>query len=174
MNRFKKIISTFLIFSLSSLFPLFSVVSFAEPVNTSFYSENLDVHVGDTVTVRLNIAPTNATPIFTVSALLTYDKDLLNFEKDQYINNNWFPLNRTPYFLTDTSNGQILRTAGYPQGLTKPATFLEYTFTAMATGDAIINLAKGKALNSENDDSGIIEKNIHINNQLMLIYKIKF
>lgn len=133
--------------------------AFAAPLPALFYASSFDVNVGESVSFDLKVNPPADTPVYTVGATLEYDTKVLSFS-DASFDKAWLPLSRNPYELTDTTNGAIVRTAGYPEGLKGTASFLHYSFKALAPGDTKVVISSGMALDANNNDLGFQQKTI--------------
>jgi hypothetical protein len=133
--------------------------SFAAPLPALFYASSFDVNVGETVSFDLKVNPSTA--VYTVGATLNYDPVTLSFQ-DASVDKTWLPLSRAPYEVTDTASGKVVRTAGYPQGLTGVTPFTHYVFKAIAPGDTKVVISGGMALDADNNDAGLQNKVITI------------
>jgi hypothetical protein len=136
--------------------------AFAAPLAAQFFTSSFEANVGDTIVMDLKVAPSADKPAYTVGATLKYDTSLVNFVSTTF-DKNWLGLSRAPYELTDTANGVITRTAGYPEGLKQVGPFVKYTFVAKAPGKAVMKISSGMALDAENNDAGLQYKEITIN-----------
>ncbi len=126
-----------------------------------FYTSSFEAEVGDVITFDLKVSPTVANAVYTVGATLKYDPEMLTFI-GATMDKNWLSLSRVPYELTDTKNGTIQRTGGFPEGVTKATPFTKYTFKARKIGDAKVIIAEGVALDANNNDSGLQRKEITV------------
>jgi hypothetical protein len=64
--------------------------------------------------------------------------------------------------ITDTINGLISRTGGYPSGFLGKAKFATYKFKAVKPGDAKIYIATGNAYNQNNLDVGVKRADLNL------------
>lgn len=135
-------------------------LSFAAPVPAKFYASTFDAQVGQTVEFELKVDPSVAVPVYTVITNLEYDKNLITFKGASY-QSGWIPV--TPDEITDTTNGVIKRTAGYPLGAKTTTSIIKYTFVAKAPGKAVVNIAGGSAYDAESNDLGLQNKSITVN-----------
>lgn len=126
-----------------------------------FYTSSFEAEVGDVITFDLKVNPTTATAVYTVGATLKYDPEMLTFI-GATMDKNWLSLSRAPYELTDTKNGTIQRTGGFPEGAKAATPFLKYSFKARKIGDAKVVIAEGIALDANNNDSGLQKKEITV------------
>lgn len=164
---FKKIQNQFLVTVLA--FAFLFVFYFTQGVEAAtlkakFYTNTLEAKVGDEINLQLKINPEQDVPVYTVSADLFYNPNLLGYVGSGYSEDSQvFGVQKPPYFLEDTENGMIRLTAGYPQGATTLTGFTKYKFTAKSKGVAKIYIQGGKALNAENTDIGLQQKELTIN-----------
>lgn len=135
--------------------------AFAAPLPALFYASTFDANVGDTVTFNLKVNPDASKPVYTVGATLKYDPNFVSFQ-DASVDKAWMPLSKSPYEVTDTANGIVTRTAGYPEGLKGTANFTNYSFKATAPGETKILITEGMSLDAENNDAGIQAKVIKL------------
>lgn len=112
------------------------------------------VSVGQMVNVNLEVEPEGSGAVYTVSANLVYDPAKLEFVSATF-GPEWLELNQKELFVTDTINGLIIRTAGYPNGFLGKAGFVNYKFRAKSPGDTRVLVASGKAYDENNSDVGI-------------------
>ncbi|MDP3004534.1 MAG: hypothetical protein Q8N43_03500, partial [Candidatus Azambacteria bacterium] len=67
--------------------------------------------------------------------------------------NSWMALSQTGYDLIDNTNGTLIKTAGYPGGLSSSATFGIVSFYAKKAGSGTIKLGNGSlALDANNQN----------------------
>ena len=159
MKLTKILQTTFFATILTTIFGV--ALAVAAPLPALFYASSFDVNVGDNVSFDLKVNPSSDNPVYTVGATLEYDTKTLRY-LDSSFDKAWLPLSRNPYELTDTTNGAIVRTAGYPEGLKGTASFLHYSFNALAPGDTKVVISTGMALDANNNDAGIQQKTILI------------
>jgi hypothetical protein len=157
----------FSLVKLTSLFLLtvfFIFQSAQAQLSAKFYTNTLEANIGDEINLQLKINPSADQPIYTVSADLIYDPNILEYVSSGYTDDsNIFGLQKPPYFLEDTENGMIRLTAGFPTGANTLTSFTNYKFIAKSTGTAKIYIQSGKALNAESTDIGLQQKEITIN-----------
>jgi hypothetical protein len=136
---------------------------FAAPLSTNILVTELEPSIGQDVTLTLRINPDAVNPVYTVSARLSYDTDRLKFKSVSFGDDSAVSLSKVPYYLTDTTEGIIVRTAGFPNGISSSANFVRYTFTAVKSGQATISVLGGQALDAENNDMGLEKKDVILN-----------
>lgn len=151
-NNFKKI--------LSLIFVLVATQVYAAPLSTNVLVSELEPKVGQDVNITLRITAERDNPIYTLSSKISYDSDKLTFKNAQILEEGTLPLVEVPYHVTDTAEGIVVRTAGFPRGYAKSGNFIRYTFTAKKNGQAYVYFLGGQALDSENNDLGVATKEI--------------
>ena len=89
---------------------------------------------------------------YTEKIELDYPADLLQV-KSFSLGSNWMALSQTGYDLVDNANGTLIKTAGYPGGLSSSATFGTISFYAKKAGSGVIKLGTGSlALDAKNQN----------------------
>lgn len=139
------------------------VISFvfatAVPVPAKFFVNTFNADVGQNVEFELKVEGTDSAPVYTVISNLEYDKNLLKFNSAT-VQPGWVSV--SPDDFTDTANGVIKRTAGYPSGLKQLSSIYKYSFTALAPGDAKVNIVGSSAYDATNNDLGLQNKSITV------------
>jgi len=89
---------------------------------------------------------------YTEKIELDYPADLLQV-KSFSLGSNWMALSQTGYDLIDNTNGKLIKTAGYPGGISSSATFGTVSFYAKKAGSGTIKLGNGSlALDANNQN----------------------
>lgn len=156
---------------------------FAQELSTSLNSGVTKLEVGQTVSVNLYVDPEGSNSIYTVSANLVYDPEKLEFVSATMAE-EWFELVQKDVSITDTANGLVVRTAGYPNGFLGRAKFATYKFKTKQAGETRLLIAAGQAYNDNNANMGVknsdlslsitdkksetipLEKNVDVNIQI--------
>lgn len=160
-SNFKRISSK--LFSLLTLCLFLLSYSFVSAeLSASWYTTKLDTTVGDIVKIDLYLNPEVDNPVFTISSYLSYDNSRLEL-KDVYFPEGWIVVNNVPNLLTDTVNGNIVRTAGLPNGVTSKTKFITYEFVSKKAGKAKISIEGGTVLDRNSVDIGLQAKQMEIN-----------
>lgn len=137
--------------------------AFAQPLPAEFYTSTFEAKIGDEIVLQLKINPQADQPVYTVSADLFYDPEMLEYvDSDYTVDSGVFGLSGSPYFLEDVQNGMLRLTAGFPEGASSPRNFTTYRFKAKAAGVTKIYIQNGEALNAENTNIGLQQKEIAI------------
>lgn len=104
--------------------------------------------VGEIFTLTLPISSTEK--IYTVKSEISFPADLLSVTAFNF-SSSWMPLSQSGYDLTDNTNGLLVKSAGYPGGLSSTANFGTITFKAKKAGEARILLTSNSlVLNASN------------------------
>jgi hypothetical protein len=133
----------------------------AQNVDSKLDASASKLNIGQAVTVNLSVEPENSTAIYTASANLVYDPSKLEFISATTYP-EWLELNQKELFVTDTVNGLIIRTAGYPNGFLGTAKFVAYKFKAKKSGNTRILIAAGKAYDENNSDVGLKTTDVNL------------
>jgi len=89
---------------------------------------------------------------YTVKIELQYPADLLEV-RTFTLANNWMALSQQGYDLIDNENGLLIKTAGYPSGISEPITFGIISFSAKQTGNGVIKVGDNSfVLDATNQD----------------------
>ncbi|XOB42350.1 MAG: hypothetical protein ACKKMP_03255 [Candidatus Nealsonbacteria bacterium] len=89
---------------------------------------------------------------YTVKVELQYPADLLEV-RTFTLANNWMALSQQGYDLIDNENGLLIKTAGYPGGISDPITFGIISFSAKQTGSGVIKVGDNSfVLDATNQD----------------------
>ncbi len=86
---------------------------------------------------------------------LAYPADLLEVRSFRF-GNGWLPLNQPGYDLIDNSRGLMIKTAGFPGGVSTPLIFGTITFRAKKTGGGSIGLGNGSLLLDRNGQNVLV------------------
>ncbi len=128
--------------------PVFAATLSLSPANVS-------VKQGQTFNAIVTLDPQGAKD-YTAKVELKYPANLLEVKSFTF-GNSWMPLSQTGYDLIDNVNGVLIKTAGYANGLTSPATFGTVTFVAKANGTGAVTVGSNTQIfdaNSANVFSG--------------------
>jgi hypothetical protein len=140
---------------LTILLGAFGTMALVAPVlavtNMSFTPVRVNVYQGQIFTLIVGVNP-QGVKNYTIKTELHYPADLLEV-KSFVFTNGWMPLAQPRYDLTDNLNGVLIKTAGYPTGISTPTTFGMATFRAKKTGTGLITLNRNSFVldaNSQN------------------------
>tara|TARA_B100000745_G_scaffold299235_1_gene249585 strand:- start:315 stop:989 length:675 start_codon:yes stop_codon:yes gene_type:complete len=90
--------------------------------------------VGESVHVVLNVLP-GEEAVYTAKAVVAFDEKTLQVS-DIKVADGWMALSQPGYDLVE--NGQIIKTAGFPGGITQKTPFLTFTATKLTDGPSIV------------------------------------
>jgi len=107
----------------------------------SFSPASVNVVSGKSFNVVVAVNPQGASN-YTEKIELDYPADLLQV-KSFSLGSNWMALSQTGYDLIDNTNGKLIKTAGYPGGISSSATFGTISFYAKKAGSGTIKLGSG-------------------------------
>ncbi len=144
MNRF----SSALIVVLALILP---VSAFAASVNLS--PTVVSVTQGELFTVTISADPAGV-KAYTVRTNLSFDASLVTVT-DFTLAPKWLALSTAGYDSIDNTNGVLVKTAGYPGGITAPTVFGTITFKAKAAGTAHLNVMGQSMVLDENSKNAI-------------------
>ncbi len=135
---------------LSALVVAFALVlpgaAMAASVNLS--PATVSVTPGKTFTVTVTAEPAGA-DVYTVRANVSFDPALVQVTGFA-LAPKWLALSMSGYDSIDNTNGMLIKTAGYPGGITAPTVFGTVTFTAKAAGTAHLSVTGQSMLLDEN------------------------
>jgi hypothetical protein len=145
---------------ISTIAFLTGILGFAVPVlaasdfNISLPSDTI-YKPGQTFSANISVSPTEK--IYTVKVQLDYPANLLKVESFSF-SSNWMPVSQEGLDKIDNSAGLLIKTAGYPGGLTSVKTIGKVTFKALNNGQGVIQLTSDSfALNAQNTNvTGIL------------------
>jgi len=119
--------------------------------SVSFTPVNVSVRQGQTFTLTIGVNP-QGVKNYTTKTELRYPADLLEVKSFTFAS-GWTPLAQTGYDLTDNTSGVLIKTAGYPGGLSSATTFGTVSFLAKKSGNGTIALnSNSLALDANNEN----------------------
>jgi len=146
------------------LYSLFMLPTLAA-TTVSFQPISVEVTEGERFEIRVTLDPAGVTN-YTVKITLNYSADLVRVESFTF-NESLIPLNQPGFFLTDNAGGILIRTGGFPGGVSSPVLFGAVTFVARKTGRGTITMgADSLVLDAENKnliDTGPVSTSVTIN-----------
>lgn len=144
----KKILLTF---ALTALGVMVLAVSAIAATTVSLSPANVSVTSGKTFNVTISVNPQGIAN-YTEKIELNYPADVLEVRSFNF-GGSWMPLAQSGYDLIDNANGVLIKTAGYPGGLSSTATFGTVSFYAKKAGSGTIKLGNGSlALDANNQN----------------------
>ncbi len=144
-------IKKILIFSSITLGGFLLVSSVWAATTISFSPTSINVSPGQNFNLVISLNPQGIRN-YTVKAEVNYPADLLEV-KSFSLSSGWMALSQTGYDLVDNTNGQLIKTAGYPAGIPTATTFGTITFSAKKAGQGIVSLSSNSmALDADNQN----------------------
>lgn len=136
----------FVIISAGLLLPLTSLAA-----SLTFAPAASGAREGELYTVPISIASPDAA-VYTVKAVVRYAPDIFTAVSFSF-GPGWLPLQQPGYDAMDTAQGLVIKTAGYPGGVTAPVLFGTLTLRARASGNGTISIgADAAALDADNQN----------------------
>ena len=137
---------------------IFAALALALPASVSAASISLSpstvsVTPGKTFTVTLTAVPSGA-KVYTARANVSFDPALVSVSGFD-LASDWLALKAGGYDLVDNTNGSLIKTAGYPGGVTAPTVFGTVTFTAKAAGTAAISVTGQSMMLDDNNKNAL-------------------
>ena len=117
----------------------------------SFSPTSIDVEPGESFNLTISLNPQGIRN-YTVKTEVNYPADLLEAKSFNF-SGGWMALSQSGYDLIDNTNGQLIKTAGYPGGIPTATTFGTITFSAKKAGQGTISLSgNSMALDADNQN----------------------
>jgi len=157
------LIATILLAAAISILPLGAFAS-----TLSFSPSNINIIKGRTVDVTVTVDP-QGTAAYTSSATVNFPANLISVSSFEFAP-GWMPLAQTGYDLTDNPNGIVIKTAGYPGGLSNTAVLGTIHFLAKASGNGVIKTTSNSFvydINSQNTLTGAPQINLAVSNPVV-------
>jgi hypothetical protein len=131
---------------------LFGIVSQATAANFSVSDSYISVEKGDIIEIVV-YASSLSENSYTFKSSINFSSDLLSVSDWQWAD-NWMPLVVEEYDLIDNDSGKIIKTAGYPTGLSDKVEFGVVTFVAKESGQAVVSFGYDSfILNADGNDT---------------------
>jgi len=124
---------------LSTLIPAIALAS----TNVTLTPSRTTAVVGQYFTVAVALNPSEA--VYTSKVALTYTSDNIKYVSFTQ-GANWMPLPLSGYDEVNASTRSIIKTGGYPRGVSTPVRFGTLTFRATKAGIATISVAPGTSI----------------------------
>ncbi|MAF80367.1 hypothetical protein CL629_04815 [bacterium] len=97
----------------------------------------INITKGQTFTVSLSLNPAGS-PNYTTKAVIDYPANLVRLNSFTFAN-GWMPLAQNEYDLIDNTNGKMIKTGGFPGGISSFQLFGTASFTSLESGAGAIN-----------------------------------
>lgn len=141
MTKMKKPKIKILAILISTFYFLTSGLAAAATLSLS--PANVSVIRGQTFIMTVALNPQGAAN-YTVKVKLNYPVALLEVQSFTFAS-AWLPLTQSGYDLIDNTNGVLIKTAGYPGGISSLASFGTVSFRAKATGSGSVSISSDSA-----------------------------
>src|SRR3989338_4870342 len=141
------------IFTITAVSGLLFAPTALAATNLILSPANISVKAGQTFTVVITVDP-QGVKNSTIKTELDFPAGLLEVRSFAFGGGgSWVALNQPGYDLTDNANGKLIKTAGYPGGVTTPTVFGTVTFAAKTAGSGTIRTtANSLALNDQSQN----------------------
>lgn len=140
----KYIFVLFLFGFILSTAPVFADTSISLMPNT------VDVVEGERVKLAIGINP-KETRAYTAKIEIYFPSDVLEVESFS-LNDPWLPLDQSGYSFLNNEAGVLIKTGGYPGGVSSPAIFGEVTFLAKKMGNALVRVGPNSVVLDKNNE----------------------
>ncbi|MCH7649168.1 MAG: hypothetical protein IIA83_11250 [Thaumarchaeota archaeon] len=120
---------------------------------TSVSLKPVEVNVieGEVFTLTIALNPDGVSN-YTAKIELQYPADLVRVSSFAF-KSDWLPLKQPGYDLVDNTTGVLVKTAGYPGGISSPVTFGVATFVARKGGDGVIRVGSNSLILDRNNQN---------------------
>src|SRR3989338_8164214 len=136
----------------------FGTMAMAAPAlaatSVSFAPVNVSVRQGQPFNLTIWVNP-QGVKNYTAKTELRYPADLLEVKSFTFAP-SWMPVIQSGYDLTDNTNGVLIKTAGYPGGISSAVTFGTVSFLAKKNGNGTITLNSGNSLALDANSQNVI------------------
>ena len=122
----------------------------------SFIPANTSVTAGDSFNVIITLDPQGVSN-YADKIAVDYPAGLLQVSSFSP-GSNWISMTQSGYDLLDNTKGLLIKTAGYPGGVSSPTIFGTITFVSKGTGSGVINL-DGSSLYFTSGSQGTVVAN---------------
>lgn len=120
---------------------IFSIPLANASTTFNLYPLKINVQEGQTFKLAVNVNP-NSQKNYTIKVNIDFPADIVTVTSWQFAG-SWQPLSQAGYDSIDNNGGTLIKTAGYPGGLDKAATFGTITFKAKKTGTGTVSFVGG-------------------------------
>ncbi len=120
----------------------------------SFTPVNVSVRQGQTFVLSIAVNP-QGVKNYTSKVELQYPANLLEVRTFTF-GNSWIVLSQPGYDLVDNTGGKLIKTAGYPGGLSSTAVFGTATFYAKQSGSGVIKAGSSSLVLDANNQNILV------------------
>ncbi len=144
-------------FTLTNIAVILGTLACAMPVlaatTASLSPASVAMAPGQKFNVVITVNP-QGTSNYVEKLEINYPADLIEAASFAF-GSNWMPLTQPGYDSTDNSNGVMIKTAGYPGGLTSSAVFGTVSFSAKKAGSGTIKIGNASLAFEANSQTAI-------------------
>lgn len=132
-----------------AIFVFFAIATTTFAMTTvSLSPASVSVEEGQTFNLVISVN-SQVVKSYMVKSEIKFPADVLEIQSFNF-GNNWVPLSQPGYSLIDNTNGVLIKTAGYPGGLSSQADFGTIVFKAKKNGTGAVQVTgNSTALNAE-------------------------
>ncbi|HQU07873.1 MAG TPA: cohesin domain-containing protein [Candidatus Paceibacterota bacterium] len=141
------------IFSVGALVLSFVLPAAAFAASVGLSPASVSVKPGEVFTVTVLANPAGA-HVYTVRANISFNPSLVSVTNFAFAP-KWIQLTQPGYDAIDNTNGSLIKTAGYPGGITNPTVLGTATFTAKKAGTAAITATNQSLLLDANGKNAL-------------------
>lgn len=124
-----------------SILCFFTAQSALAATTASLSPASVSTAPGKTFAVTIRVDP-KGTANYAEKIVLNYPADLLKVDSFSF-SGNWTALTQPGYDSTDNTKGVLIKTAGYPSGITSATSFGTVTFSVKKAGSGSISIGSG-------------------------------
>lgn len=141
---------------------ILGILFFASPVvaatTASISPNDINVTLGQKFSITISVNP-QGTANYAEKLEINYPADILEV-KSFTLGSNWIAMAQSGYDSIDNTNGVLIKTAGYPGGLTSLTHFGTVTFNAKKAGKGVIKIGDKSLAFEANSQSTISGNNV--------------
>lgn len=117
---------------------MISTASASAASSFQFSPTSVDTNPGKTFTLKVTLDP-QGVKNYTSKLEIDFPADILKVNSFTF-GDGWLPLSMSGYDLIDNTNGIMIKSAGYPGGISSPVTFGTVSFTTKKEGSGTITI----------------------------------
>jgi hypothetical protein len=117
---------------------LFSAPSVTKAASIGLFSSSAQINAGDTFRITVMVNPLGS-KVFTAKASVSYPADLVRVTSFTF-NDAWMPLSQPGFSEINNGTGSLIKTGGYPGGLSSSIALGTITFASVKEGSVSIKV----------------------------------
>ncbi len=157
MKKIKKIFLSNVVIALGVL--LFTLPAMAA-TNASLSTTNLNVKPGQNFNVTVSVNP-NGAKNYAEKVEVDFPADLLQVNSFT-LGNTWMAMTQSGYDQVDNTNGVLIKTAGYPAGVSANTVFGTISFQAKKAGNAVIKIGNNSVAYEVNTQTALVGNSLKL------------